>query len=210
MYCPNYRPYGGGARSCHFGAAGVHRHALAGSGRAASGQAHARSFLKGRYLSHDISCTSLDESPGYSISRLISHESQVIYQIPTIAWGCLFLNWEPESCPGWKLTNHEASIPNCKSISIENAMGQDMCTHQANHTTCKYFKVYGGGRSVAPSLRDGRKGRAAVIDWSSAFRPNRRSIIGTMVSGKGVSTKVFSGRQLIYWNELALYFSGSL
>jgi hypothetical protein len=31
-----------------------------------------------------------------------------------------------------------------------------------------------------------------------------------MVSGKGVSTKVFSGRQLIYWNELALYFSGSL
>jgi hypothetical protein len=77
MHCPIYRPYGGGARSCHFGAAGVHHHALAGGGRAASGQAHARSFLKGQYLSHDISCTSLDESPGYITAYLSREPSDI-------------------------------------------------------------------------------------------------------------------------------------
>jgi hypothetical protein len=43
-------------------------------GRGAAGrQVHARNFPKGRYLSHDISCASLDESPGY-ITAYLSRE----------------------------------------------------------------------------------------------------------------------------------------
>jgi hypothetical protein len=83
MYYPIYTVYGGGARSYHFGAAGVHRHRRRGDSER---EGACMQFLKKGDISRMIYHAHLSMRV-LDISRLISHERQVIYQNPTKACG---------------------------------------------------------------------------------------------------------------------------